>query len=354
MLKHKKGGETVELSERKKIILGSLIRYYIKTGDPVGSKALLEISGLNVSPATLRNEMSELCELGYLSQPHTSAGRQPTSFGYSFYFEELMKLREVPYDLKLIIDNMLDDAAKDPENLASVAGQLLSNLTGFPTLMATVTREETYVKRVDILPMGKRTVLLLLITSDGLARSRICRSAFNLAPDVLKYFDNILSLFIVGTQLNRFSPQLLQALVSRTGDLSLFLTPLLSSVFEMVEELQSKSVNVKGESNLMKCYQNESEVRSVLSLLARENDLFPLITGTKNDIEIVFGDRTDTEGLEHSSLVVAKYRLGNENIGRIAVIGPVRMAYDQIIPSIEYFAKRLGVVMTQAMRDLED
>ncbi len=344
----------MELSERKKIILGSLIRYYIKTGDPVGSKALLEISGLNVSPATLRNEMSELCDLGYLSQPHTSAGRQPTSFGYSFYFEELMKLREVPYDLKLIIDNMLDGAAKDPENLASVAGQLLSNLTGFPTLMATVAKQETYVKRVDILPMGRRTVLLLLITSDGLARSRICRSAFNLVPDVLKHFDKLLSLYVVGTELNKLSPQLLQALVSRTGDLSLFLMPLLSTVFEIVEELQSKSVIVKGESNLMKCYRNEGDVRSVLSLLTRQDELFPLLTGTKNDIEIIFGDRTDITELNQSSLVVAKYRLGNEDIGRIAVIGPARMAYEQIIPSVKYFAERLGVVMTQAMRDLED
>ena len=140
----------MDLSERKRIILAALIKSYIKTGEPVGSKYLLELTGLNVSPATLRNEMSELCELGYLSQPHTSAGRQPTSNGYSFYFERLMNHREVPSDLQLIIDKMLNDAAKDPENLASVAGQLLSNLTGFPTLMATVTREETYVKRIDI------------------------------------------------------------------------------------------------------------------------------------------------------------------------------------------------------------
>ncbi len=344
----------MDLSERKKIILASIIRYYIKTGDPVGSKSLLELTGLNVSPATLRNEMSELCELGYLSQPHTSAGRQPTSFGYSFYFRELMNRREVPYDLKLIIDNMLSDAAKDPENLASVAGQLLSNLTGFPTLMATVTKDETFVKRVDILPMGRRTVLLLLITSDGIARSRICRSAFNLAPDVLSHFDKLVSFYLVGTELQKFTPQLLQALVSRTGDLSLFLMPLLSSIFEMVEELQSKSVNVKGESNLMKCCDNENDTRALLSLLTRQDALFPLLTETKDDIEIIFGDRTEVSELQHSSLVVAKYKIGTEEIGRIAVLGPNRMAYEQIVPTVQYFASQLGRVMTQAMRDLED
>ena len=344
----------MELSDRKKIILGSLIKYYIKTGEPVGSKSLLELTGLGVSPATLRNEMSELCELGFLSQPHTSAGRQPTSVGYSFYFEKLMNRREVPYDLQLIIDKMLADASKDPENLASIAGQLLSELTGFPTLMATVTKEETVVKRVDILPMGRRTVLLLLITSDGQARSRICRSAFNLAPDVLSHFEKLLSFYVIGTELNKFSNLLLQALVSRTGDLSLFLMPLLSSVFEMVEELQAKSVHVKGESNIVKCYENENDAREVLSLLTKQDKLFSLLAETTDDIEIIFGDQTNVPEMSPSSLVVAKYRLGNADIGRIGVIGPVRMAYEQLVPTVEYFALKLGAVMTQAMRDLEE
>ena len=117
----------MDLSERKRVILAALIKNFIKTGEPVGSKALLELTGLGVSSATLRNEMSELCELGFLEQPHTSAGRMPTSAGYSFYFDRLMNRREVPDDLKLIIDKMLSDAAKDPEHLSSVAGQLLSD-----------------------------------------------------------------------------------------------------------------------------------------------------------------------------------------------------------------------------------
>lgn len=354
MLKRRARGDTVELSERKRIILAALIKSYLKTGEPVGSKYLLELTGLGVSPATLRNEMSELCELGLLSQPHTSAGRQPTSNGYNFYFEELMNRRDVPSDLKTIIDKMLSDAAKDPENLASVAGQLLSDLTGLPAIMATVTREETYVRRVEVLPMGRRTVLLLLITSDGLARSRICRSAFDIAPDVLSCFDKMVAADIIGTELVKFSPVLLQSLVAKSGDLSLFLMPLLSSVFEMVEELQSKSINVRGESNLMRCYSDKNEARALLGLLARQEALFPILANTHDDIEIIFGDTTDIEDLKPSSLVVAKYSLGNEDIGRIGVIGPVRMAYEQLIPSIEYFAERLGAVMTQAIKDLEE
>ena len=185
----------MNLSDRKRIILAAIIKNYIKTGEPVGSKLLIELTGLSVSSATLRNEMSELCELGYLEQPHTSAGRKPTSTGYDFYFEQLMGRRQIPDDLKQIIDKMLNDAAKDPEHLASIAGQVLSDLTGAPTIMATVTKSEAFVRRVNIMPMGRRTVLLLLITSDGLTRSRICRSAFDLSPELISYFDRLVAVY---------------------------------------------------------------------------------------------------------------------------------------------------------------
>lgn len=344
----------VQLSERKKIILSVLIKNFIKTGEPVGSKSLIELSGLDVSSATLRNEMSELCELGFLDQPHTSAGRRPTSVGYNFYFKNLMNRREVPADLRIIIDKMLNDASKDPEHLSSIAGQVLSDMTGFPAIMATVTKDETFISKVQILPMGSRTVLILLITSDGLARSRICRSAFNLAPNVLGQFQKTVHEDVIGTELKKFAPAFLQSLVAKNGDVSLYITPLLTTVYEMAEELQSKSVSVKGESNLLKCYSNEYDARALLSLLTKQETLFSILANTKDDIEIVFGDETGIEELKPSNIVVAKYRLGDKDIGRIGVLGPTRMAYEHIIPSVEYFATRLGEVMTQAIKDFDE
>jgi heat-inducible transcriptional repressor len=158
----------------------------------------------------------------------------------------------------------------------------------------------------------------------------------------------------VGTELQKFTPVFLQALVSRTGDMSQFLMPLLSSVFEIVEELQAKSVHVKGESNILKCFNNDFDARALLKMLTQQDKLFPLLANTNKDIEIVFGDQTDLEALQTSSLIIAKYRLGDKDIGRIGVVGPVRLAYEQLIPTVEYFAYKLGVVMTQAMRDLEE
>ena len=227
-------------------------------------------------------------------------------------------------------------------------------MTGFPAIMATVTRREAVVHRVDIMPMGRRTVLLLIITSDGLARSRICRSAFDLPASVVGYFKRLSDAYIIGKELNDFTPAYLQRLVMMCGDLALLMTPLVSSVFEIVEELRSKTISVKGESNLMKCYSNEYDARALLGLLTRQELLFSLLAGTNENVEIVFGDKTGIEELRPSNIVVAKYTVGGEDIGRIGVLGPARMAYEQIIPSVEYFAEKLGEVMTQAINDLDE
>ena len=313
---------------------------------------MTDVTGLGLSSATLRNEMSELCDMGFLEQPHTSAGRKPTSDGYGFYFEKLMNRREVPADLKQIIDTMLKNAANDPEHLVAAAGELLSELTGFPTVMATVTRDETYVKKVEMFRMGDKSVLLLLITSDGVARSRICRSAFSLAPDVLSQFETLLKATVIGKELHKLTPGYLQTVVARTGDLSLFMTPLLSSVFEMVEDIDKKSITVKGESRLVGYCESEYEARTLLTLLTKQELIFSLLSNIRGDTEVIFGDRTGIPELAPSSLVVAKYGIGNENIGRIGVLGPSRMAYEQLIPSVEYFASRFGSVMTEVINDI--
>ncbi len=344
----------MDLSERKRIILAAIIKNYIKTGEPVGSKLLIDLTGLGVSSATLRNEMSELCELGLLEQPHTSAGRKPTSLGYDFYFDKLMSRRTVPDDLKLIIDKMLGDAAKNPEQLSEVAGQVLSDLTGFPTITATISKSEAYVRRVDIMPMGRRSCVLFLITSDGLTRSRLCRSAFDLSPELILYFNRLVNVNIIGKELSLFTPAYLQSLVARSAELSLLLTPLISSVFEIIENLQSKTVSVKGKSNLMKCYGNENHTKALLGFLTREELLFSMLADVSGDIEIVFGDKTGIEELRPSNIIIAKYSIGGEDVGRIGVLGPQRMAYEYIIPSVEYFAYKLGEVTTNAIRDLEE
>ncbi|MEG1886765.1 MAG: heat-inducible transcriptional repressor HrcA [Oscillospiraceae bacterium] len=348
------GGDVLELSERKKAILVALIKSYIYTGEPIGSKALCSILDFNVSSATLRNEMSELCEMGLLEQPHTSAGRIPTNHAYRLYIDTLMDKKVITDSMKQAIDSLLGEAARDPEHLTSVAGQILADLTGLPTLLATVANNKSYVRRVELMTMGRRTVLIVLITSDGVARSRICRTDSDLSAELIATFDRLISAKIVGAELDKFNTVLLQTLVVETGGFALSLTPLITAIFEMAQDIHKSKVSLGGESNLMPCYGNENDVRRLLNLVSRQNTLISLLQGINRSVDVVFGDVTGIDELKPSNMVVAKYSLGSEELGRIGVIGPTRMAYEQVIPGIEYFALKLGNIMKQTMRDLED
>jgi len=344
----------MELSKRKRAILSALIRSYIDTGEPIGSKALCNILNFNVSSATLRNEMSELCEMGFLEQPHTSAGRIPTNSGYKLYVDSLMDRNSITPQMRAAIDSLLTEASHDPEHMASLAGQILSDLTGLPTLLTTISNGSAYVRRVELLPMGRRTILIVLVTSDGVARSRICRNNVDLTSDLIEIFDRMVSVQVVGTELVKFSQAFLQTLVAEAGQYALALTPLMTSVFEIISDINSSGLSFKGEATLISCYENETQAKAILNLIARQNVLMDILVGVSLPVDIVFGDGTGIDELRPSNMVVARYRLGENDLGRIGVIGPTRMAYEQVIPGLEYFAKRFGVIMTQTMHDLED
>lgn len=344
----------MELSPRKKEILAAIVKTYIETGEPVGSKALSQVLDLGLSPATLRNEMSELSELGYLEQPHTSAGRIPTSEGYRLYIRQLMTPAEPDEKTKAVIDDALEHTVSDPERMVGMAGQALADLTGLPALSATVANEKASIKRVEIIPMGRRSALLVLITSDGAARSRLCRTEAPLTPALLERFARLAAEELEGMELSGFHPALLQTLVAGAGEYGFGLMPLLAAMFRMVDEICESKLSLKGESNLFGFSELEKEARQLIDLIARRDAILSILAGVHGPVEVVFGGDTPIAALRPSSLVVARYRLGGRELGRIGVIGPTRMAYEQLIPSIEYFAAKLGSLLTQAMEDLED
>ncbi len=329
----------MELSARKQAILEAIINSYIETGEPIGSKALCAVLGTSLSSATLRNEMSELCELGYLKQPHTSAGRIPTNKAYRLYIKTMLKPREPSQKIRAAIDDMLFEAAKDPVHISSLAAQFLANFTGMPTLLATVGCEGSYVRRVEVLPMGRRTVLVLLVSSDGVAKSRFCRISEDITPAMVSRFDRIVSAMVIGHPLLEFSSALLQNLTVPAGEFALSLMPLFSALFDMADEIANANISFGGDA---------------YSLADKQNALMPFITDISGKVDVVFGDSTGIDELKPSNVVVARYSMGNSEIGRIGVIGPTRMAYQQMLPSIQYFADRLGTILEQTMIDMEE
>lgn len=329
----------MELSARKQAILEAIINSYIETGEPISSKALCTVLGTSLSSATLRNEMSELCEMGYLKQPHTSAGRIPTNKAYRLYIKTMLQPKEPPQKIRTAIDDMLFEAAKDPVHISSLAAQFLASFTGLPTLLATVGCEDSYVRRVEILPMGRRTVLVLLISSDGVAKSRFCRIAEDVTPRLIARFDRIVADKVIGRAFSDFSAALLQNLTVSAEGFAMALMPLLSAVFAMADEIANANISFGG---------------NAYGLFEKQNELMPFLTDISGKVDVVFGDTTGIDALKPSNVVVARYNMGNSEIGRIGVIGPTRMAYRQMLPSIQYFAEQLGKILEQTMIDMEE
>ena len=345
----------MELTPRKHAILSAIINSYIATGEPVGSKALCELLDFGLSSATLRNEMSDLCSMGYLEQPHTSAGRVPTYSGYRIYVDDIMNSKNLSPEIKLAIDSTLETVSHTPEQMSERACQILADLTGLPSFTLTVTNPEAKIKRVRLIPMGKKTLLLAIISTDGVTKSRIVLSDCDVNEELLSIFSNICKVFIVGHKLQELSTAYLQTIVARLGDYGLMLMPLLSTTFDVIGEMAEPRLEFKGESNLLSGYRRESDALRLGELIKQKEAIIALASRMSSPIAVVFGDDYG-RGFSgsSSSMVVAKYRTGDRELGRIGVIGPTRISYEQLIPSIEYFADRLGKLMTKALRDMED
>lgn len=344
----------MELSLRKQIILSAVVKHHIETGEPISSKAVCELIDMGLSSATIRNELYELCELGYLEQPHTSAGRVPTGKGYRTYVNHLMKPESVSSATKHAIDSLLEEISTDPENFPTTAGEVLSNITGMPVLLATVPMEDAYVKRIELLPVSRRVLMLLMITSDGMARSRVVRCNYDISAQMLAVFDKVVSAQIIGTEITELTKGFFKQLVFDLGVSAGAIASLLTATYEMIEDIKNSTVQLQGESALYNKYRNELAARRLLDFITRRDAVLSVMSSVDSPIGVVFGSDTSIDELKDSGMIIARFTAGNNDLGRVGVIGPTRMSYQEIIPSVQYFANRLSAIMTQALKDMED
>lgn len=341
----------MELSARKRAVLSAIIRTYIETGEPVGSKILVGMIENSPSSATLRNEMSELCELGLLAQPHTSAGRIPTSHGFRLYVNSLMQPVTLNDSTKKFIDSFLSSGGTQLEELPQLAAKAISELTGLPAVSCFSVNDDVTIRQVGITHLSARSALLYLITSDGRVKSRICKIPYNF--DALKdCFERIVRECIKRTALQEMNMAKLQNIIAGLGFDAFDLMPIITDIFEMSLEASKSSVCLKGVTGLYRIC-GEDNARRILELVERSEPMIKILDLCHND-GVVFGNDTNIREFYGTALMAKDYKIGNRVCGKIGVIGHGRMSYEQIIPSIEYTAERLSDIMTAAGKDMED
>ena len=327
----------MEIGERKQKILKAVVESYISLGEPVGSKALIEQTGLSVSSATIRNELADLERRGYLSQPHTSAGRVPTHKGYRYYVDNLIGAHVLSDSLKAHIERAIESGADAPEKILLSTAQVLSSLTGMAAVTTTPSGHNARVHKIRFVITGRHTCMAVLITSNGMVKSRLFRVEFVVTPELVAMFDKVLNEAFVGVPLKDIDRAFLQSVGASFGELSLFMPDVLFAILDSVKQAMQLSINVSGSTNLL--FLPEYDVlsaRNVLKFLSDSENVTSLLSENIKGTKVFLGKESGFYELSDSMVITTRYEIGSVSAGAVALIGPVRADYKTLISMIEY------------------
>lgn len=337
------------MDERKLKILSAVVDEYIVTGEPVGSKAIM--SHVKASSATIRNEMAELEKQGYLEQPHTSAGRIPTYNGYRLYVDQLMESNPLSDEEKEKLDAMLPDDYVTEGDLVEGASMALAELTKCATVVANSTPKFSLISKVEVIPTGKRMYVILMITSNGAIKNKVCRLEFDLNEEQLNFFDNFVKENLDGVPLSEISDDYIEKLTDAMGAYMMSLSPLVSEIIKMSKEIDS-DVKINGQRNLLTCKDfNQNEI---ISFLDNKKELRGFIDNTFSGLHVMFAPEKDGFVIHNSSVITAPFSKNGKTAGTLGLIGPMRLDYAKFIPYLEYFTNKISDMISQKTDDDDD
>lgn len=333
------------MDARKCKVLSVVVDMYIRTGEPVGSKTISKLPEISVSAATVRNDMAVLEELGFLKQPHTSAGRVPTFAGYRKYIELLGQENALSVEEREWLDEMLGDESKLTEDLIlQSVTTALAQITQCATVVSNFTPKYSVITKVEVIPTGKRMYVVLLITSDGKIKNRACRLQFDLTHKHMEFFRHFMEENLEGISISELSDEKMEQLVVALGTYMMILSPLVEGICEMSKDLQKSECYVIGEQNLFSY--DELDKAEIVQMMMHQQELFDLLDDSFQGIRVLFSEE-DGFVIGNSSMIVSKYQKGDHTAGLLGVIGPVRIDYAKIIPYIKYFTDKISHLITE-------
>ena len=328
------------MEKRSLKILETVVDEYIRTGEPVGSKTVQEKLPLKVSSATIRNEMAMLEQMGYLEHPHTSAGRVPTFDGYRFYIENFMPEHKLSDDEKNRIDEIFEKIDADTDDrLIEEAGKALSEITKCAIVTANETGRFSVITKVEVIPTGRRMYVLLLVTSGGNIKNRVCRLQFDLTGEQVDFFTKFANENLTGLNIDSLSDEFMEDLSAALGSYMMMLSPLMKGIAEMSTEMAREQLSVNGEANLIACEQFQN--REIASFLRNRERFSEILSSAFSGINIMFGEENQTFVVSNSSVITASFEKDGQKAGGFGVIGPARIDYKKIIPYLEYFSNKI-------------
>jgi heat-inducible transcriptional repressor len=344
---------TTMLDPRAQHLLKTLIERYITDGLPVGSRVLSRLPGLELSPATIRNVMADLEEMGFIASPHTSAGRVPTPKGYRFFVDSLLVVK--PLD-QGEISGLQDQLSSDrPQALVNTAAQLLSQLTRFAGVVATPRRREASFRHIEFLRLSERRVLLIIVTPDGDVQNRILHTDRPYTQPQLIEASNFFNQHYAGQPFHTIRALLADELKQLREDVVGLMTAAVDAGNAALTE-SADALVVSGEKNLLSATDlasNMDRLRRLFEMFEQKTSLLHLLDLSQraHGVHLFIGGESGIAPLDECSVITAPYEVDGQVIGTLGVVGPTRMAYERVIPIVDVTAKLLSNALTLQLNE---
>lgn len=342
------------LDDRKKLILQAIVEDYIKNAEPVGSRSVAKKTSLKLSAATIRNEMCDLEEMGMLIQPHTSAGRIPSNAGFRFYVDNLMHKYQMT---ALEIDRLraaMFNRVRELDNVIKEVSSAFSAITNLPTFAMLPINESCAVKSVKLANVDGRTIMVIVTDSSGLIKNKLLRLRRVVTEEEVSKLNDVINANLLGLDINGYmNLDNVMGITQAVGENTEILSSIIELIHETQKEIESKKVFVEGAANILRFpeYNDIDKIKNILELFDDNEVLSEVVDvvhndSNENDVGIYIGDEIPLPQLKENSLVVSRYKVGDDLMGIVGVIGPQRMDYARVASGIKFFSEQLGKMLS--------
>ncbi len=354
--------KTHELSERKKLILKAIVDAHIADGEPVGSKYLMERGQIPCSSATIRNEMAELEALGYLEQPHTSAGRVPSERGYRFYVDSLIEHYAMTAKEIYQINELLKVKMAELDHILLTASRVASNLTNYTAFAIKPRASSVTVRRFDVVYLDESTFILVLVTSGGRVKTKTVRlkerlpDAPPLSQSVTDLLASVCNEHLHDLSANEITLPMMIAMEQAMGDRSPLVSMTVKVIYEAMSELDEGELKVSGMDRLLEYpeFSDPDRMKEVLGAIESKDDILRMVSEAGGDgVNVVIGSESAVKVMDHSALVYKPIVRDGRTIGAIGVLGPSRMDYAKVLATLEGISGSIETVLGADQKQIE-
>jgi len=340
----------MELTERKKKVLRSVVDLYIRTAEPVGSKAITALPDMKYSSATIRNEMADLTAMGYLEQPHTSAGRIPSAAGYRLYVDELMMDYRLSIDETKSINTAIEEKMQKVDKLVEKVAKLVSQATNLPAISAASRSGSATVQRFELIYAGSGSFILVLMLPGDQVVNKLIKLPLNVEDSDLKLLSAVLNAALAEVPAEGFTAELMDKVMRSAGAAGALVPVIWDFALETLKNHGSTNMAVAGQSRILGLpeYRDVDKAQRLMASIDEDTlSNLPAVMQGSNGTRVIVGPENVAAELKDTSVVMTKFDIGDGMQGMIGVVGPTRMDYAQVTARLSYFAESLSKMFSK-------